>query len=230
MANGQYNTRIIGKKIAKEYTPFALVPYNRATPEPVADNPNWMVANGICYSTFSYDSGSYVPIVGLNTPFLLEDDSVVYLDFTILPNLQVSGASLKVGKVGKDSPNAANDKADKPPATWVDYPDFYRIRPFDQTKDGKVIKLIDGKKQQNCYLMIGKCFKNLNTFITNDDVMPYTSTVITPTGAKPALYFVQYCYTDIILMGSHVSGVPVIFPMPYFGGPATSDKAQLIFK
>lgn len=219
--NGQYNIRALNKKTPIKNKPFLLMPYS-GPDAPIGTEKNWMVNNGICYSTFSYDSGSYVPISNLNKPLVLEKNSVVYLDFTILGNLQVSEASLKASKVGKESPDASSGSS----ATWVDYPDFYRIRPFDQTENGKVVNLIDGKKQEKCYLMVGRCFEDVTAFLNKNPNYDYIT--MFDSKGKP-FYYIQYLQTDVIMMGSHVSGVPVVFPMPYFGGPSTSDSNQLKF-
>jgi hypothetical protein len=220
--NGQYNIRSLNRVPIVDSKPFNLLPYS-GPDTLIGTSKNWMVNNGICYSTFSYDSGSYVPITNLNKPLEIKKDYAVYLDFTILGNMQVSGASVKSSKVGQWSSDAATDN----PNTWIDYPDFYRIRPFDQTENGKVINLVDGKKQQKCYLMIGKCFDNPTNFLNKG---PNYNYIQMTDSDKKTFYYVQYVQTDLILMGSNVSGVPVVFPMPYFGGPSTSDAAQLIFK
>lgn len=202
----QYTFRVIGKPNSTEYSPFGLVPYTGDISS-FDKTPVFMVNSGICFSTFSYDKESFIPIDNLQQGFNLEKDSVVYLDFTVLSNLQVSGCSVKIGKVGMD---AGNDESQ-----WIDYPDMYRIRPFDQRdSQGRLIP-VAGKTQLKSYLMIGKCSEN-------NDELNYQSIPIKNSSPEdsPVFYYTQYINNDILIMGSNISGVPIIFPMPFFGTPS----------
>ena len=197
----------------KTNAPFSLLQYNGSKPISSSEG-GYMVNDGICYSTFSYGSGSYVPIRNMNTAISLGKDYAVYIEFSLASNMQVTEAqviSSAVG-VGKDTPIGK----------WSDYPDYYRIRPQDDIKDEKVTKIIDGKRQEKAYLMIGRCYDTLQSFDGNYDSMFVSSLANRWSG-----YFVQYANSDIIMMGSQISGVPVVFPMPFWGGPATSDILKL---
>lgn len=218
MANNQYVLRKIGQPTSAAGI-FNLVPYKGD--DPIPNESNYAIYDGICYSTFSYNSGNYIPIENMNTAISLGKNYAVYIEFGIggaYP--QVTGAKIKSTKVGGEAiqQNQTQD--------WVDYPDFYRIRPFDKTekKNGETVvtQIIDGKKQEKCYLMLGKCVDKIEEYDKNYKFMPVSSLVNKWSG-----YYIQYVDTNIILMGSNVSGVPVLFPMPFFGGPGTSDKNQL---
>jgi len=207
----QYTNRIIGKPIEIEFNPFSVVPYTGDIAG-FPKTPVWSVNSGICLSTFSYDKGSYVPIEGLNQGFVLEKDSAVYLDYTVLPNMQISDCKLKITKVGKDGENDETN--------WVDYPDFYKIRPFDEkNSEGKVIRLVDGKRQEKGYLLIGKCSETYDAVNQNYKIIP-----IKNSDSKETFYFTQYVNTDLILMYSYISGIATTFPFPYFGGPFEEIK------
>lgn len=205
----------IGQKTANKGI-FSLSLY--AGDSPISNQEKgYMVNDGICYSTFTYDSGSYVPISNMKTAIEVGKDYGVYIEFGVSSNLQITGASIKSSKLGGTSPATEG---------WTDYPDYYRIRPFDKTKtiDGKTVvtQIIDGKRQEKAYLMIGKCYDTLQDFDRN---YPYVS--VSSISNKWSGYFVQYVDSNVIMMGSQVSGVPVVFPMPFWGGPATSDKNKL---
>jgi hypothetical protein len=193
---------------------FALIPYYGKKPLSATEN-GYMVNDGVCYSTFTYDSGSYIPIENMNTALALGKDYAVYIKFGIASNMQVTGAKVMCSIVGKDAK----------PDEWQDYPDYYKIRPQDTTDDkGRVTKIVDGKRQESCFLMIGKCMEreSLSDFDKN-----YNISSVVSAQNKWSGIFIQYVDSNIIMMGSQISGVPVVFPMPFWGGPATSDKNKL---
>jgi len=214
-----YILRTVGQKTP---TPgiFNLVPYNGAKPISTQEN-GYSVNDGICYSTFSYNSGSYIPIKKMNESFSVGKDYAVYIEFGIggaIP--QVTGASVTSSVVGRPTTN---------PNNWPTYPDFYQIRPTDKTEkiDGKTVvtKIADGKRQEKCYLLLGKCYDQVPSYEKSNKY-----TAVSSLANKWSGYFVQYVNTNIILMGSQVSGVPVVFPMPFWNGPGTSDSNQLFPK
>ncbi len=196
----QYVNRIIGQPTTVQIKPFEIVP----------SGDQFYVASGRCFSTFSYAWDSLIPVENLYQPISIPREEIkdycFYIDFTILSNLQVSGAQVRATKVGKD----AEDNE------WVDYPDQYKIRPFDIKNDqGQVIQLIDGKRQDKCYLLLGKFSEE---YPENE---PYKiSTITGGTSAEPKSYYLtQYASSDIFMFINQVSGVPITFPMPYFGAP-----------
>jgi hypothetical protein len=173
--------------------PFKIEPFPTT-----GDNsdPKYYIQSGVCFSSFSFDTGSFVPIEGLGTGFsyTLTDDKKFYIDISIYPNLQVSGASIRCETVGPEG------------SSWKGYPNMIEIQPLDEVdENGMVTKFINNKTQTNCYILIG---------YRADDK---TKNGRTPTETKlkdP----IQILDTNIILLASVVSGVPVVFPMPYFNG------------
>jgi hypothetical protein len=170
---------------------------------PNTDN-SYYIENGICFSSFSFDTGSFVPIQGLGTgtSYVLEDDKKFFIDISILPNLQVSGASIRCETVGADGD------------FWKNYPNMIEIKPEDEVdEDGRVVKLIDGKVQTNCYVLIGYRADDQ----TKNGPTPTETLLKNP---------IQILDTNIILLASVVSGVPVIFPAPYFNGQSHLNAVQ----
>ena len=201
----QFINRIVGRPKNDNFLPFEI-----------AQSGNKLfVSSGRCYSTFTYSYDALIPIGNLYSPIPsgqiapgTMQDYCVYIDFTILPNLQVSGAEVKMTKVGRKTTNEKD---------WKTYPDQYRIRPYDERNpDGTIKQIINGKKQEKAYLMLGKISENY------PDIDPYKITTITGMGSngQPKNYYLsQYVNSDLILMGSQISGVPIVFTMGYVGGP-----------
>lgn len=160
-------------------------------------NPDeYFVEPGVCFSTFSFRSGTFVPIQGLGSgeSFILGQNDKVFIEIDVAPNLQVSEAKIRCEEVNTDN-------------SWKNYPDMIEIKPVDEVDDeGRVIKLVDGKVQTKCYVLIG-----YRSDSTNKDG---ESQNVETNRKKP----VQILDTDFILLASVVSGVPVIFPSPYFNG------------
>jgi hypothetical protein len=191
-----YFSRLNSKLSAEIKSPFAIVP---AT----GGGSGFMVEEGHCFSTFSYGTGSMIPIQNLNKSFPFEKNQKFYIDFTILPNLQVEKAEIKCTTVGE----AAGDKNN--PATWASYPDMFYIQPSDEIdENGRVKSLAEGKKQIKCYVLIGYRQDDEQKNGPNSPPVPETL----QTSSNP----VQILFDDIILLASMVSGVPVVFPAPYF--------------
>lgn len=207
----QYVSRIIGRPYEINNSPFKIS----------QSGEGFYVSSGRCYSTFSYSQESLVPISNLyknfNIPFNEIGDYCAYIEFSLLPNLQVSGGSVKFTKVG----NNLNFESSE---DWVDYPNMYKIRPFDiKNPDGTIKQIIDNKQQQKCYLLLGRFWENY------PETEPYNIQTVTGRGEndEPKFYYLSsYNESDIILMQSNVSGVPVIFPMPYLGGPYWKTKEE----
>jgi hypothetical protein len=163
--------------------------------EDIPDN-SYYVESGVCFSSFSFDTGTFVPIKGLGSGsrYQLTDNKKLYIDIDILPNLQVSGAQIKCEKTNT-------------PDIWTNYPNMIEIKPSDEVdKDGRVTKIIDNKKQTKCYVLIGY---DRNDTLKNGGKEGEAQDPSVP---------VQILNTDFILLASVVSGVPVVFPCPYFNG------------
>lgn len=173
----------------------------------------YMVRTGDCFRTFSYDPKHQINIKGINSGFAWPKNAKVFIDFTILGNLQVSGdASIKCEKVGKDSPGkGGKDIID--PGGWVDYPSMFRLVPEDELdSNGYVSKIADYQVQTKCYLLLG---------LRSDDFGGIDNS--SATGDSSASFnVVQKANSNIIMMASQHRGTPVCFPMPWHGGPNVS--------
>jgi len=176
----------------------------------------WMVQAGTNFSTFNYGIDSYIPVQGLNSGFLWEGNAKVFLDMTILPNLQVSGCAVSVGKVGVDADGETEDSF---PPGWVDYPSMFRVMPKDTfNEDGLVVQVANGKRQTKCYLLLG---------YRSDDTDLGGSGNSTPPDNDASFAPVQKIDTNIIMMHSMSSGVGVTFPMPWFRSIYPDDASSL---
>lgn len=191
-----YFTRLNSRLSADVKSPFAIVP---AT----GGQSGYMVEEGHCFSTFSYGTGSMIPIKGLKTAFPFTKNQKFYIDFTVLPNLQVEEAEVKCTTVG----GAAGDK--NKPATWSSYPDMFYIQPSDEVdQNGRVTAIAEGKKQIKCYVLIG--------YRQDDEQKNGPNSPAVPETLQESSNPVQILFDDLILLASMVSGVPVVFPAPYF--------------
>ena len=191
-----YFSRLNSKLSAQVQNPFAIVPATGGVS-------GYMVEEGYCFSTFSYWTGSMIPIQGLNKSFPFEKNQKFYIDFTILPNLQVEKAEIKCSTVG----GPVEDKNN--PATWASYPDMFYIQPSDQVdENGRVTALAEWKKQIKCYVLIG--------YRQDDEQKNGLNSVPVPEALETSSNPVQILFDDIILLASMVSGVPIVFPAPYF--------------
>lgn len=158
-----------------------------------------VVSDGVCFTSFSFNTGSFLPIEGLNTPLPFEKNSKVFIEINMLRNLQPSGnAVIKCEPVGPES------------NSWVNYPELFEIRPQDEyDENGRVIKFVDGKSQTKCYALIG--------YAMDDTSKNGSSSGKDSNEGEPA-GLVQLLNTNIILLASVVSGVGVVFAAPYFEG------------
>lgn len=191
-----YFARLNSKSSAQVKSPFAIVP---AT----GNQSGYMIQDGYCFSTFSYATGSMIPIQGLNKPFPFEKNQKFYIDFTILPNLQVEKAEIKCTTVG----GPVEDKNN--PETWASYPNMFYIQPEDEIDEqGRVKTLSEGKKQLKCYVLIG--------YRQDDEEKNGVGSDPVPEALENSSNPVQVLFDDLILLASIVSGVPILFPAPYF--------------
>jgi len=165
----------------------------------------YVVSDGYCFSTFSYGTGSYIPIEKLNTPFPFKENEKFYIDFTITPNLQVEKAEIKCSKTGPEA--TIGDKSN--PSEWVSYPNMFYVQPEDQfDANGKVILLAEGKRQIKCYVLIG--YRQDDTTKNGSNSLPVSGSYV---GNRQP---VQILNDNIILLASMLSGIPAVFPVPYF--------------
>lgn len=192
---------------------FEIVPYEPSDGESESGNGVsgfYQVNDGYIYSTFSYDTGTFLPIrkseknknsFGLKEKFEFKQNSKVYLDITVLPNLQVESVEIKCTPVGKEA-DPGTDKNN--PLQWVNYPNMIYSQPEDEFyEDGRVKTFAEGKKQIKCYVLIG--------YKQNDTLKNTESQKVDEQNES----IVQILKTDLILLASMYSGIPIIFPMPY---------------
>jgi|LakMenE01Jun11ns_1017448.scaffolds.fasta_scaffold9953149_2 hypothetical protein len=181
--------------------PFEIVPWT-------GEGSGYMVSDGVCFSTFSFNTGSFIPIKGLNSRFDFAENEKFYIDFSITQNLQISGAQIKCSKVGEDRENSSTDRSN--PSVWENYPNMIYIQPEDEfDQQGRVIRITDGKRQIKCYVLIG---------YRSDDTSKNGSKASESSNENKEASPVQILDSNLILLASMYSGVPIIFPVPYLNG------------
>jgi hypothetical protein len=181
--------------------PFEIVPWT-------GEGSGYMVSDGVCFSTFSFNTGSFITIKGLNSRFDFAENEKFYIDFSVTQNLQISGAEIKCSKVGEDRENSSTDRSN--PLVWENYPNMIYIQPEDEfDPQGRVIRITDGKRQIKCYVLIG---------YRSDDTSKNGSKASESSNENKEASPVQILDSNLILLASMYSGVPIIFPVPYLNG------------
>lgn len=192
--------------------PFTIAPWTGTSQLTNA----YYVKRGVALRSFDYATGSFIPIRGIeNTPFDFKLNHKFYIEFDILPNLQVSGAAIKCGRVGSQDPNSVTVTN---PTDWPVYPQMIYTTPRDvYDPNGRIRILRNGKRQRKCYALIG---------YRSDDQEPNgqsygdqnADTAFSGIGNTGVGGFVpiQCLDRDIIMMHVAVNGVPCVVPMPYF--------------
>ena len=206
-----YFTRREYSSSSSSKSPFAVVPWTGSE-----TGNYYMVTSGVAFSSFSFDTGTFIPIKGMNEKIDLQSNNKIYLDATVLPNLQISNITIKCGKVGVDAGAIDNPIS---PSVWYNYPNMCYIQPGDKLDSkGRVIQLVDGKRQYKSYLLMA--------YRSDDTSKNGTTTTQGANSQSGNFSVVQVLNSDIIYMTSQVSGVPVVFPMPYFNGAAHLGAAN----
>ena len=179
---------------------------------------NVMIGPGVVFSKYSYETGSFVPIDNLekNIPYK-EKNEKLYLEFTILSNLQVSGASVKCEKVGKQAPAGG----------WTNYPELYKIEPgFEFHPDGRLKTYRAGARQTKAYALIGYTLDDEFKNSDQKNQVPSSSSVTPPSGpdgqtssssSSSVPTWLQILDTDLIMVATVASGIPCAVPFPYIG-------------
>jgi hypothetical protein len=173
--------------------PFAI--------KPGTTEGEYSVGDGICYSTYSLETGSFLQVQDLNTTFNLDQNEKIFIEIDVGTNLGVKNAKLKHEPVGQEAPEGG----------WTNYPYFYKIEPQDIFENGKVTKFRDGKRQRKCYVLIGYLENDTNKNGDQD------LNVKDPESLNP----VQILRENVLLIQSVVSGIPCLAPFPYFMGGLT---------
>lgn len=219
--------QIVEPKISLPLAPFAVSSWTgdlKTGPAAGMKNP-YFVNRGVVLSTFSYATGSFIQIkktssksYGLNEPFDFQANHKVYIEFTILPNLQVSGhtASIFCERVGSPDPNAIRELY---PQNWPSYPNLIHTEPKDvYDSSGRIKILKNGKRQGKAYALLAyrndddeKDGQTYNQQGNSSNLGSQT----TNTGVG-GFFSIQSFSSDIILMHTAINGAPCTVPMPYF--------------
>jgi hypothetical protein len=185
--------------VSNDLIPFKI---QRSTEEDAGPDA-FYVQNGICYSTYSFETGSFINIQGLNETFTWEQNNKLFIEIDIGLNLSVRKAVIKCEPVGTNAPENG----------WVNYPYFYKIEPQDEFTEGRVTKIRDGKRQLKCYVLIGYLSND-----SNKNGIQLEENEETTEDEDPSFIPVQILRENILLINSVVSGVPCAVPFPYFKG------------
>lgn len=198
------------------HTPSEDHPFKITIGKDKGGNDVAMVSDGVCFSSFSFNTGSFLPIENLNAPMPFQKNSKIYIEINMLRNLQPSGnAVVRCAPVNT-------------PDSWPTYPELFDINPKDEYDDtGRVIKYVDGKSQTKCYVLIGYA---INDTSKNGPVGGAGGEGEEGGGGSEegeeedtggdAKGVVQILKHNFILLASVVSGVAAVFPSPYFDGLA----------
>jgi hypothetical protein len=188
---------------SREKISFPILPSENSDQEN-----QFYVGDGVCYSTYSLETGSFIKINGLNTDFSWESNAKVFLEIDVGINLSIRGnsAQLKIETVGEEAPDGG----------WGTYPAFYSIEPRDIIgEDGKIERRIDSKRQRKCYVLIGYLENDSNKNGDSDNKQSNSN------DNENEKVPVQILTENVILIQTVVSGVPCLAPFPYFKGGLT---------
>jgi hypothetical protein len=176
----------------------------------------WMVEDGTCFRSFSYGGGfNHVDIEGIGEPFSWGEKQKVFIEFEVTNMLQPIKGVVKFSQVGSDD-------------NWKDFPDMIEIEPKDETDDtGKITKRVEGKVQKKAFLLLATR--------SDDDLSEYNKKKTgeedkedleekESDGDPSSFTPLQKCNTNVIMMISQMSGIPVVFPMPWFGSLYSNDS------
>ena len=182
----------------------------------------YYVNQGTVLSTFSYDTGTFIQIQGdgeasysCNQAFDFQANHKVYIEFTILPNLQVSGASIFCERVGNPDPNSVKELY---PPDWPSYPSLIHTEPKDvYDKNGKITILRNGKRQGKAYALLAYRSDDdeQNGQLGNQDGLDGNLGSQTGNTGAGGFSVIQSFNSDIIMMQTSINGTPCTVPMPY---------------
>lgn len=212
-----YLINSVGTSSAQSYKRFDVVAY---TGTASGDAKKWMVSSGTVFKTFTYETGAggAVAISGLCSGFEWKPGQMVYLDFDISANLQVTGCHVKCTYVADQATSFGSKDAIV--ADWSDFPNMFRITPKDEVDEntGLVKKIAEGKRQSKAYLLLA-------TRSDDDALLLDDSSSGATVGDENSGSFVPHrkMASNVIMMISQVSGAPVVFPMPWFASMNPDD-------
>jgi len=169
------------------------------------------VGDGVCYSTYSLETGSFLNIEGLNEDFSWSKNEKIYIEIDVGLNLGPKNAKLRHAEIGDNAPDDG----------WKNYPYFYKIEPEDTIDENGVVKKIrDGKRQTKCYVLIGYLQDDNNK---NGDLRQDSENSEDGGNDEEDTAYapVQILKENVLLVQSVVSGIPCLVPFPYFNGGLT---------
>jgi hypothetical protein len=177
------------------------------------NSPLFYVTRGTVLSTFSLDTGTFINIKGMENSYPFCPNCKFYIEFTVLPNLQITGAELKCTRVGSPDPNSVKDLY---PSNWPSYPNLLHIEPKDvYDSNGKIQILKNGKRQGKCYALIGyRSDDSEQNGQSYDPNQPGGQTQVDAGGLD--FFPIQVLQSDIIMVNVASNGTPCVVPMPYF--------------
>jgi len=131
-------------------------------------------------------------------------DSIIYISLHISPNLNITYAEVLSGpmRIGEFTAD------DEPP--WEGFPEMIGYTPpLEFNEDGQLKNIFVSRYQSRAYVPIA--------YVTSDPSAIGTS--ITIPGDPPITQtLVQILNTNIIIQTFNYDGIPVAYPMPFFGG------------
>jgi hypothetical protein len=145
-------------------------------------------------------------IKGLGTELQAIPDSIIYLQLTISQNLNIISAETKIGP----SEHLTSPTQDVPP--WVGFPEMIGFEPpleFDEK--GQLKNSTVSRYQKYAYVPIAN--------ITSDTTAGKTIYIYNSSTKKTTTQnLVQLLDTNIIIQTFNYDGIPVAYPIPFFGG------------
>jgi hypothetical protein len=137
----------------------------------------------------------------------LVPDSIIYLELEISPNLNIISAQM----YNLPTEHATNPKQDVRP--WNGFPEMIGFSPpleFDEKGQLKDIKVT--RYQKYAYVP--------TAYITSDPQAVGTSVIFPAKGSGEPITqtLVQVLNTNLIIQTFNYDGIPVAYPIPFFGG------------
>jgi hypothetical protein len=134
-------------------------------------------------------------------------DSIIYLSLHISPNLNTTYAEVLAGpmRIGEFTAD------DEPP--WEGFPEMIGYTPpLEFNEDGQLKNSFVSRYQSRAYVPIA--------YITSDPSVIGTSVTFPAEGSKPpeTQTLVQILNTNLIIQTFNYDGIPVAYPIPFFGG------------
>jgi len=145
-------------------------------------------------------------IYGLGTEQDAIPDSIIYLKLQISQNLNIVSAEINIG------PSEHSTEPTKYYPPWIDFPEMIGFEPplqFDE--QGQLKNSTVTRYQKYAYIPIAS--------VTSDNSIGKSIYIYNAqTKTTSTQYLVQLLNTNIILQTFNYDGIPVAYPIPFFGG------------